>query len=152
PALIALAGSDPVALRTEIDKLATWANGEPIGEREVAALVEPNAGVPIWELTEAWSERDPARALAISETLFERASRPRREEAPRLAGSLASHVGRLRELKQLAAEGVSSQEAATRLKMHPFRARKLYAEADAFSFEELDDAVVRLAELDGALK
>jgi hypothetical protein len=36
--------------------------------------------------------------------------------------------------------------------LHPFRAQKLYAESDRFSPEELDDGVVRLAELDGALK
>ena len=36
--------------------------------------------------------------------------------------------------------------------MHPFRTQKLYGQAEGFSTEELDDAVVRLAELDGALK
>jgi DNA polymerase III delta subunit len=114
--------------------------------------VPPNADVPIYELTEAWSVRDAARALAVSETLFERESKTRRDLAPRLAGSLASHLGRLRALKQLAAEGVSSKEAATRLKLNPFYAGKLYRQAEGFSAEELDEAVVRLAALDGALK
>jgi DNA polymerase III delta subunit len=36
--------------------------------------------------------------------------------------------------------------------MHPFYAEKLFRQADSFSPEELRDAVVRLAELDGALK
>jgi DNA polymerase III subunit delta len=151
-ALLQLVGDDLRALKTEVDKIATWAGGEPIGEREVEALVSPNADVPIYELTEAWSERDSARALAVSETLFENDPKPRRDVAPRLAGSLASHLGRLRALKQLAAEGIKPKEAAERLKLHPFRAQKLYLQAESFSAEELDDAVVRLAALDGALK
>ena len=151
-ALLQLVGDDLRALKTEVDKIATWAGDEPIGEREVEALVTPNADMPIYELTEAWSARDTARMLAVSETQFENDPKPRRDVAPRLAGSLASHLGRLRALKQLATEGVKPKEAAERLKLHPFRAQKLYAQAESFSAEELDDAVVRLAELDGALK
>lgn len=151
-ALIQLVGDDPRTLKVEIDKIATWAGDEPIGEREVEALVPANAEVPIYELTEAWSQHDSARALAVSETIFERESKPRRDVAPRLAGSLASHLGRLRALKRLAAEGIKPKEAAERLKLHPFRTQKLYGQAEGFSAEELDDAVMRLAELDGALK
>jgi DNA polymerase-3 subunit delta len=151
-ALILLAGDDLTTLKVEVDKLATWASGEPIGEREVAALVAPNADVPTYELTEAWSAREVGRALEISESIFEHEPRPRRDVAPRLAGTLGSHVSRLRALRRLAAEGVRSKEAAERLKLHPFRAQKLMAQAEGFSGEELDDAVVRLAELDGALK
>jgi DNA polymerase III subunit delta len=151
-ALLQLVGNDPQALKTEVDKLATWAADEPIGEREVVALVAESADVPIYELTEAWSVRDTARALDVSEALFERESRQRRDGAARLAGALGGHLARLRSLKALAAQGVKPKEAAERLKLHPFRAQKLYGQAEGFSDEELEDAVVRLAELDGALK
>ena len=97
--------------------------------------------------------RDSARALAVSETLFERESKPRRDVAPRLAGSLGGHLGRLRTLKRLAAEGVTLEGGrAARLKLNPYYAQKLYRQAEGFSSEELDDAVLQLAELDGALK
>jgi DNA polymerase-3 subunit delta len=151
-ALIQLVGDDLRALKVEVDKIATWAGNEPVGEREVEALVPSSADVPVYELTEAWSLRDSARALAVSETIFEGDPKPRRDVAPRLAGSLASHLGRLRALKQLAAEGVKPKEAAERLKLHPFRAQKLYGQAEGFSDEELDEAVLQLAALDGALK
>jgi DNA polymerase-3 subunit delta len=151
-ALVAIVGDDPQALATEVDKLATWAAGEPVGEREVEALVAANADVPIYELTEAWAVRDAARALGVSETIFEHESRQRRDTAARLAGSLGGHLNRLRALKRLAAEGVSSKEAASRLKLNPYYASKLYRQAEGFSQEELDEAVLRLAELDGSLK
>jgi DNA polymerase-3 subunit delta len=151
-ALIQLVGDDLPALKVEIDKLATWANGEPIGGREVEALVAPKADMPIYELTEACANRDAGKSLAVCEALFEHDARQRRDVAARLAGALGAHVGRLRAIKRLADEGVGSKEAATRLKLNPFYARKLYGQAEGFSAEELDAAVVRLAELDGALK
>lgn len=151
-ALIQLVGDDPAALKSEIDKLVTWAAGEPFGEREVEALVAGNADVPIYELTEAWARRDASRALAVSETIFEHEPRQRRDTAARLAGSLGGHLTRLRALKKLAAEGVSAKEAASKLKLNPYYASKLYRQAEGFSEDELDDALLRLAELDGALK
>lgn len=151
-ALIALVGENPRALETEVDKIATWADGEPVGEREVTALVAADADVPIYELTEAWAVRDASRALGVSETIFEHEPRQRRDTAARLAGSLGGHLARLRTMKRLAAEGVSSKEAAAKLKLNPYYAGKLYRQAEGFSEEELDDAVLRLAELDGALK
>ena len=39
--LIQLVGDDLHALALEVDKLAVWADGEPIGEREVEALASP---------------------------------------------------------------------------------------------------------------
>lgn len=151
-ALVQLAGEDLHALSAEVDKLATWASGEPIGEREVEALVPPVADLPIYELTDAWATRDAARALAVSEAIFEREARQRRDTATRLTGALGSHVGRLQVIKRLADEGVSSKDAASRLKLNPYYARKLYGQAEGFSSEELRDAVVRLADLDGSLK
>jgi DNA polymerase III delta subunit len=59
---------------------------------------------------------------------------------------------RVRQCQKLAAEGVRPREAAGALKMHPFYAAKVFAQAANFSEDELRDAVVRLAALDLALK
>jgi DNA polymerase-3 subunit delta len=151
-ALVQLVGEDLHALAQEIDKLATWAAGEPIGEREVEELAAAAADAPTFTLTDAWAARDPAGTLAASETIFERESKPRRDTAARLAGALGGHLGRLASVKRLAVEGARSKDIAGKLRLHPFYAEKLTRQADAFSPEELQDAVVRLAELDGALK
>ena len=151
-ALVQLVGDDLHALALEIDKIATWAAGEPIGEREVVQLAAAAADAPTFTLTDAWAARDAARALGASETIFERESKPRRDTAARLAGALGGHLARLRSLKRLAEEGVRPREAAGKLRMHPFYAEKVFRQAEAFSPEELRDATVRLAELDGALK
>lgn len=151
-ALLQLVGDDPHGLEAEVDKIATWAGDEPVGEREVSALVAANADTPSYELTEAWATRELARVLELSEAFFDHDPKPRRDVAPRLAGTLAAHLARLRAMKKLAAEGVSSKEAASRLKLNPYYAGKLFKQAESFSEDELDSAVVGLADLDGALK
>jgi DNA polymerase-3 subunit delta len=150
--LLELVGDDIQQLANEVDKLATWAAGEPIGEREVELLVAAVADTPTFALTDAWAQRDTARTLDASETIFERDGKSRRDTAPRLAGALANHVVRLRQCQKLAAEGVRPREAAGTLKMHPFYAEKVFAQAANFSESELSDAVVRLAALDLGLK
>lgn len=151
--LVQLVGENDLhAIASEVDKIALWAQGEPVGEREVLELVAPVAETPIFELTDAWGERDGSRTLAASESIFERDDKPRRDSAPRLAGALGSYLGRMRQLKGLAAEGTSPREAATRLKMNPYYAQKVAGHADNFSDDELRDVTVRLAELDLALK
>ena len=151
-ALIHIVGADLHALALEVDKIATWAAGEPVGEREVEDLATPAAEAPIFELTDAWAARDPTRALDASERIFERDTKTRRDTAPRLAGALGGHVARLQALRKLAAEGARPREAAGKLRLHPFYAEKLARQAESFSPDELSSAVVRLAELDGALK
>jgi DNA polymerase-3 subunit delta len=151
-ALVAIVGDDPQALAAEVDKLATWAAGEPIGVAEVEAIAAPHADLPTFALTDAWGRRDLAAALEASETILEREGRPRRDTAPRLAGAMGSHVGRVRAVQRLAAEGLRSRDAASRLKLHPFYAEKLFGQAERYSPDELGDAVVRLAALDLALK
>ena len=151
-ALVHLVGEDLHQLANEVGKLATWASGDPIGEREVENLVAGLAETPTFALTDAWAERDAGRALEASETILEREAKPRRDTAARLAGALGGHVSRVRQCQLLAATGVRPRDAAGKLKLHPFYAEKLFGQAANFSEDELRDAVVRLAELDLALK
>jgi DNA polymerase-3 subunit delta len=151
-ALVQIVGEDLHRLANEIDKLATWAGGEPIGEREVELLAVPDADTPTYELTDAWGAQDTARALAASEAIFERDPKPRRDTAARVAAALAGHASRLRALKRVVAEGVRPREAAGRLRMHPYYAEKVSRQAEGFSPDQLGDTVARIAELDGALK
>jgi DNA polymerase-3 subunit delta len=151
-ALVALVGDDLDELTTEIDKLATWAGGETVAVPDVETLAAGRAETSIFSLTDAWGRRDLRGVLAASESLLERSDRPRRDELLRLAGLMASHVSKVRACQALAEEGLGPREAAGRLKMHPFAAEKAFAQGRNFSTEELRDAIVRLAEIDHALK
>jgi DNA polymerase III subunit delta len=150
--LVEIVGEDPEELATEVDKIATWAAGEPVGPREVELLGAGAAEVPGYELTDAWGRRDLAAALTACETLLERSGDPVSRTVPQLIGLLVGHVGRVRDCQLLAEEGLSARDAASRLKRHPFYVEKLFAQARNYGADELREAVVRLAELDYAVK
>jgi len=151
-ALVELVGENAHELAGEVDKLATWAEGERIGEREVAAFVPARAEAPPFDLTDAWGSRDVAGVLAASERLVERSGDANRDVFLRVAGLVTSHVGRVRDCRRLNAEGVPPAAAAERLKRNRYYVQKLYEQAGNFSEDELDGAIVRLARLDLALK
>jgi DNA polymerase-3 subunit delta len=151
-ALVDLVGENATELASEVDKLVTWANGERIGEREVLNLVPARAETPPFDLTDAWGRRDVAGAVAASERIVERSGDATRDVFLRVTGLLTAHVGRVRDCRRLDAEGVPPAAAAERLKRNRFYVQKLYEQAGNFSEEELDDAIVRLAQLDLALK
>ncbi len=151
-AIVELVGDNADELATEVDKLATWADGERIGEREVAELIPARAEVPPFDLTDAWGRRDVPGVLAASERLVERSGDGSRDVFLRVSGLLTAHVGRVRDCQQLSAAGVPPAAAAEQLKRNRFYVQKLYEQAGHFSEDELADAIVRLARLDHALK
>ncbi|MGH2994779.1 MAG: DNA polymerase III subunit delta [Gaiellaceae bacterium] len=146
-ALVEIVGNDVTALATEVEKLAAWAEGDPVGRREVELLAAPTAETSAWALTDAWGARDAGVLLAACEAQLER------EEKPFvIAARLASYVGRVRAAQALAEEGLGARDVAKRLRVHEFTARKALAHAQNYARDELDDVIVRLAELDAALK
>lgn len=150
--LVEIVGEDLDELSSEIDKLATWAGGEPVTTAAVEQLAVGLAETPIFDVTDAWGARDVGKVLGATEGLLERSHRPRSGELIRLVASLVSHIGRVRRIARLAEEGVRPKDAAGRLKMHPFAAEKAGKQAQNFTQDELAMATVRLARLDAASK
>ncbi|HEV3408585.1 MAG TPA: DNA polymerase III subunit delta [Gaiellaceae bacterium] len=145
-ALVEIVGDDVGALAAEIDRIATWAGKEPVTRADVEALATPSRETAAWALTDAWGARDAGAALAACEA--ELAAK----EPFLLAVRLASHVSLVRTVQLLAEEGLGAREIAKRVRLHEFRVRKALGHAANYSRDELDAAVLRLAELDAALK
>ena len=150
--LVDLVGEDKLALALEIDKLAIWAAGEPIGVEEVRRLAIPVAETPPWELTDAWGRHDIGAALAAMDAMLDGSARPARDGAAALGGLLGGHLGKLTRMKALLESGMPPKDAAAKLGLKPFPGQKLARQAEEFSVEELRDATLRLAHLDHALK
>jgi DNA polymerase-3 subunit delta len=150
--LAELVGDDLYELAGEVEKVATWANGVTVTDADIELLVTPRAESPPWNLTDAWGARDVGGVLRAAERMLDRTGDPVSRTIPRLVGSLTNHVRRARAIRRLEEDGLSSSEAAARLGMKPYPAQKLYHQVQNFSGAELDDALVRLAELDHALK
>ncbi|MFL5964789.1 MAG: DNA polymerase III subunit delta [Gaiellaceae bacterium] len=150
--LAELVGDDLYELAGEVDKLSTWAGDAEVTEADVEGLVAPRAESPPWNLTDAWGARDVGVVLREAEKMLDRTGDPVSRTIPRLVGQLTKHVQRARAAHRLEEQGLSPQDAATQLGMKPYPAQKLYAQVRNFSGVELDDALIRLAELDHALK
>jgi DNA polymerase-3 subunit delta len=149
-ALVELAGDNPHELAGEIDKLAVWAAGEEIGADEIELLVAARADVPPFALTDGWGRREVPAVLAACERILEQSTRS--GEIHMLLGRLVAHVRRVQACQRLDADGVRPRDAAAELKMHPFAVEKAFAQARNFSVEELREAIVRLSDLDLAVK
>jgi DNA polymerase-3 subunit delta len=150
-ALVELAGDNPHELAGEIDKLALWAGTDEVGEDEIEQLVAARAETPPWSLTDAWGRREIAGVLSACESILERSNRA--GGVPMLVGSLVAHVRRVQTAHRLDEEGVSPREAMGALNArHPYVVQKAFEQARNFSADELRDAIVRLAELDHAVK
>ena len=63
---------EEIDLDVEIDKLVTWAGGEPLGVDEVRRLATPSREEAPWALTDAWGARDLPALLAACELALER--------------------------------------------------------------------------------
>ncbi|HET7138449.1 MAG TPA: DNA polymerase III subunit delta [Gaiellaceae bacterium] len=147
-----LVGDDLYELAGEVEKLATWARGDEVTEADVEALVAARAGSPPWNLTDAWGARDVGGVLGAAERMLDRTGDPPSRTIPRLVGSLTNHLRRARAAHRFEAEGVSPADAAARLGMKPYPVQKLYGQIRNYSAGELDAALIRLAQLDHALK
>jgi DNA polymerase III subunit delta len=145
-ALVDLVGDNLEELAAEVDKLVTWAGGDPIGVRDIELLVTARAETPPFALTDAWGRRDVRAVLAASESLLASTT------IPALVGRLAAHVRRVKACKALDGQGVRPRDAAVTLKMHPFAVEKAYGQAHEFADDELELAIVALARLDFATK
>ena len=145
--LVEIVGDDVLVLTSEIEKIATWAAGARVGVREIESLAVPAREVEAWAVSDAWGARDLPAAVAACDASLEQ------REPFSIAVSLASHVGRVRAARLLADEGLGTREVAKRLGLRSeYPARKALSHSENYSREELDAAIVRLAELDAAIK
>lgn len=118
-----LMGDRPAEISRELDKLSTWAMGDPVEVSTVRLLVAGRGDDAPWSLLDAITERDRRRALAELVRLLEGGAEPHR-----LLPQVTRHVQYLRETVLLAERGRPTRDAlAKRLGIAPFRAGKMLA-------------------------
>jgi DNA polymerase-3 subunit delta len=150
--LLDLVGDDKLVLAREIDKLATWAAGEPLGVEEVQRLATASAEAHPWDLTDALGRRDAGAALEVVESTYARSPRTRTSEAAAFGARMSQHLLKLSRMRAMLDAGVSVEDAGAKLGLKPYPAKQLAKQTQAFSPEELRGGVVRFAGLDHALK
>ena len=141
------AGDDAGELALEVEKLAIFAGGDGLEEDDVDALVPAEADIKPWEITDAWGRREAATMIALAVADIERA-----DEVSRLVATLSGHIRKVRRAAALTDAGASTGDVARQLGLKPYPAQKLVGQARQFETAELGRAIVRLAELDLAVK
>ncbi len=141
------AGEDMGELALEVEKIATFCGSQEPREEDIDVLVPANADIKPWDITDAWGRRDAAAVLALAVADIDRP-----DEVGRVVAQLSAHVRKVHRAAALVEGGSTQADVARELGMKPYPAQKLVAQARGFTGRELAAAVVRLAELDLAVK
>jgi DNA polymerase III delta subunit len=145
--LVEIVHEDTLALGSEVVKIVTWAGGDSVGVAEIERLATPSDETATFALVDSWGRRDAASLLSAVE-----ADRRLGVEPFVIVAKLGEYVRRARAIKALLDQDVGVRAIAERLSMKEFPARKQADQVAGFGQDELDAAVIRLAELDLALK
>ncbi len=145
--LAELCNCDLSAMRTEIDKLSTYAGaGQPIERADVEALVVSERKYSIWELAEVLASRQRVRAFHFLTNVLEQG-----EAAPGLIGAMAWMFRKLIEAQSLSPH-TSPYQAAGRLGMRAAAAETAMRNAKKIPRRQLVEALQVLYEADSRLK
>ena len=139
--------ADLMRLKTEIDKLATYAaDRKQIRQQDVSALVVSEKKTTVWELADLLASRQPKRALEFLDRLLRDG-----EEPLSMLGAMAWMYRKLIEASEL--KGVTNGwQAARALGMRPEQAELALQNAKKISKPRLLDGLRSLQEADDRLK
>lgn len=129
----------------ELEKLALYRLHGEIGPDDVKALVADAVPGSTWAFLDAVGLRRAAEAAELAERLEE-------VPAPLLVTHLHRRIKQLIEVADLLDAGTPARELVRTLKLNPYVAEKLAAQARAWTLPELDAALDGLLELDATLK
>ena len=139
--------ADLMRLKTEIDKLATYAaERKLIRQQDVSALVVSEKKTTVWELADLLASRQPKRALEFLDRLLRDG-----EEPLSMLGAMAWMYRKLIEASEV--KGVTNGwQAARALGMRPEQAELALQSAKKISKPRLLDGLRSLREADDRLK
>jgi len=146
--LAAVVGADLRLLDQEIVKLVTYTNAErAITGADVEAIVPYAQAAVVFDMVDALGRRDGRTAAQTLHRLLDSGEHPLR-----LLAMIVRQFRLLIQVKELKAQGAASREIAQALKLHPFPARKLHAQATHFTAAQLETVYRHLLDTDVAIK
>ena len=135
------------AIRTELEKLATYAGERRrITREDIELLVVSARKYSVWELTDMLASRQPSVALEFLDSLLREG-----EQAPALLGALAWMYRKLLEAQELP-PGIFGGQAAGRLHMQSKTAEMAIRQSRKFPRTQLTAGLAALYEADSRLK
>ncbi len=140
-------GNDPRLLDNEIEKLITYRGAEPICAQDVRTLVASVNEANIFELVDAIGKRQTKLALQLLHAHLQQNAAP-----PYLLTMIVRQFRLLLQMRDLAARGMTVDQAREQLHLHPFVAQKTWTQALNFTMPQLETIYYRLLDADLAMK
>lgn len=134
-------------LNNEFDKIAALSSSNVITKDEIVESFADIPEVSLYAITDAIDAKDAKKAF----TLLHR-NLADGVYFTVVVSILARHVRQLMTARCLAADGVQGEALAKPLGLHPFIAKKLAEAASSFNDEQLEQALIELADADYAMK
>lgn len=146
--LLLLTAGDLLLINEEIKKLSTYVgeNGK-ITKEIVRNLVSRTLDQNIFELIENVVHKNSKEALKIFYDLLKT-----NEEPIKILSLLATQFRLILQVKELSKNGYGQQQIANTIKVHPFRVKLAFQQANLFHEEELANYLIQLAEADYEIK
>ena len=148
-ALLAESAQDaPRAAVLEVDKLLAYVNYQrpvEVDDVEAAAALGPGQA-DYFEFLEAIAARNSRKAMNMLEKLLDE-----RDPIP-LFFSLVGHFRMVLQAREIYDNGGQSETAAKALKIHPYRAKKVMAQASTIPLAALEEMHLKLQQLDLQIK
>jgi DNA polymerase-3 subunit delta len=141
--LVIFVGNDLNLLSREIEKLATYKNKGEITGEDVDLLVKSKIDTDIFKTVDALARGDKKTALKMLHDHLEDG-----EDPFYLLSMYFYQFRNLVKVKPLAEKNMLPAEISSRLKMHPFVARKSLEQSRNFSWSKLKSLYDQLCEID----
>lgn len=144
-----LDGGDLARLRTDIERIATYAGTDPVTIAMVDELATRVTDEKVWGIGEAWARGDKTAFLDLVEQLL-----AQREHPVRLAGALGRHLRQVNDAHHLL-QSMGADRALAELVssgVNQWAAKKVVQQAQRVKTAKVDAALSRIAQLDAELK
>jgi DNA polymerase-3 subunit delta len=144
-----LDGDDLARLRTDIERIATYAGSDPVTIPMVDELATRVTDEKVWLIGEAWARGDKPAFLGLVEQLL-----AQREHPVRLAGALGRHLRQVNDAHHLL-QSMGPGRALDELVAsgaNQWAAKKVVQQAQRVKTAKVDAALSRIAQLDAELK
>ncbi len=130
---LSLTGDDMENISSELEKLISYTLGrDVITKEDVDAICTPQITNRIFEMIAAIANRKTRQAMDLYEDLL-----TLKEPPMRILFLVARQFNQILQVKELAGQGMDRGAIASRLKLQPFVAGKVMAQARAFTREQI---------------
>lgn len=140
-------GTDLELLRLEVEKMVSYAAGQPLSLADLELLVRNDAETNIFDFVDAIGLQNLNQAWALLAGLLAEGSEP-----VYLISMIARQLRLLLVARHALDEGLSQQQAAGRLGIHPFPAGKCVQQARNWTANRLQAAMLSCLQADENIK